>query len=113
MAHLEMEFLGLFRASLGENPLTEFESSKVRALLAYLAVEAQRPHSRERLAALLWPDWPESAARSNLRYALADLRKVIGDRTAKPPFLHISREAIQFNTGSEHWLDVTEFSSLS
>ncbi|UCH61270.1 MAG: winged helix-turn-helix domain-containing protein, partial [Anaerolineales bacterium] len=113
MAHLEMEFLGIFRARRDGNPLTDFESSKVRALLAYLAVEAQRPHSRERLAALLWPDWPESAARSNLRYALADLRKVISDRTAKPPFLNISREAIQFNIHSEHWLDVAEFSNLS
>ena len=107
-----MQFLGGFHASLDGEPLTTFESSKVRALLAYLAVESQRPHPRESLAALLWPDWPDSAARSNLRYALSDLRKVIGDREAKPPFLLISREAIQFNTGCDHRLDVAEFSVL-
>ena len=30
------------------------------------------------LAGLLWPDWPQKAALSNLRYALADLRKNLG-----------------------------------
>jgi hypothetical protein len=32
-----------------------FKSNKVRALLAYLAVEMDRPHRREVLAGLLWP----------------------------------------------------------
>jgi predicted ATPase/DNA-binding SARP family transcriptional activator len=113
MAHLRMEFLGGFRVSLDGTPITTFESSKVRALLAYLAIEAQRPHPRESLAALLWPDWPNRAALSNLRYALSNLRKVIGDRTADPPFLLISREAIQFNLESDHWLDVAEFTRLA
>lgn len=108
MAQLRMEFLGGFRVSLDGTPITSFESNKVRALLAYLAVESQRPHPRESLAALLWPDWPDRAALSNLRYALSDLRKVIGDRNAEPPFLLISREAIQFNAGGDHWLDAAE-----
>ena len=71
MAHLEMQFLGGFHTSLDGEHLTTYESSKVRALLAYLAAEAHRPQPRESLAALLWPDWPDSAARSNLRYALS------------------------------------------
>jgi WD40 repeat protein/DNA-binding SARP family transcriptional activator len=113
MAHLRMEFLGGFHASLNGEQLTTFESSKVRALLAYLAVEAQRPQPREKLAGLLWPDWPDRSSLSNLRYALSDLRKVIGDRTADPPLLLISREAIQFNLESHHWLDVAEFTGLA
>ena len=62
---------------------------EVRALLAYLAVEADRPHPREMLAGLFWPDWPEPFALANLRYALANLRESIGDRPgtpAPPPF---------------------------
>ena len=113
MPQLRLELLGRFRVSLGGTPITTFESNKVRALLAYLAVETQHPHSREKLAALLWPDWPDRAALSNLRYALSDLRKVIGDRTAAPPFLLISREAIQFNTESDHLLDVAQFIELT
>jgi len=112
MPQLGMEFLGGFRITQDGTPLTGFESNKVRALLAYLAAESQRPHPRESLAALLWPDWPERAALSNLRYALSDLRKVIVDRNAEPPFLLISREAIQFNAESDHALDVAEFTRL-
>jgi DNA-binding SARP family transcriptional activator len=78
-------------------------------LLAYLAVESSRPQRREALAALLWPDWPQQSAMSNLRYALADLRKNIGDRDAQPPFLLISRESIQFNPDADVWVDVGVF----
>jgi DNA-binding SARP family transcriptional activator len=111
MAHLSLSLLGPFQVTLAGEPVTGFESNKVRALLAYLAVEADRPHRREVLAALLWPDWPDRAARSNLRNALANLRKSIGDRYARPPFLLISRETIQFDTTSDYWLDVTAFRS--
>jgi predicted ATPase/DNA-binding SARP family transcriptional activator len=113
MPQLGMEFLGLFQVSLDGKPLLTFESNKVRALLAYLSTEAQRPHPRESLATLLWPDWPDRASLSNLRYALSDLRKVIGDRTASPPYLLINRESIQFNQASEHTLDVAKFTTLA
>ena len=53
MSHLQMQFLGAFHVSLDEQHLTTFESSKVRALLAFLATEAHRPHPRESLAARL------------------------------------------------------------
>ena len=88
--------------------MTDFKSNKVRALLAYLAVEADRPHRREALAGLLWPDWPDRDALSNLRYALASLRRTLGDHTAEPPFLLITPHTIQFNPASDHWLDVAE-----
>src|SRR3989304_5774015 len=101
MARLSLSLFGPFEASLDGTLITTFESNKVRALLAYLAAEADRPHRREALATLLWPDWPQQSAMSNLRYALADLRKNIADREADPPFLLISREATQLNLGSD------------
>jgi DNA-binding SARP family transcriptional activator len=96
MAHLSLSLLGPFQATLGGEPVTGFASDKVRALLAYLAVEIEQPHRREKLAGLLWPDWTERSARANLRRALANLRQVIGDHRATPPFLHISRQTVQF-----------------
>jgi DNA-binding SARP family transcriptional activator len=84
----------------------------VRALLTHLAVEVERPHRRETLAGLLWPDWPERSARANLRDALANLRRVIRDDQATPPFLLISRQTIQFNSASDAWVDVTAFTTL-
>ena len=55
------------QVTLDGAPVTGFESDKVRALLAYLAVESDRPHRRETLAGLLWPEQPENAARLSLR----------------------------------------------
>jgi DNA-binding SARP family transcriptional activator/predicted ATPase len=106
MAHLSLSLLGSFQASLDGQAVTGFKSNKERALLAYLAVEADRPHRREALAGLLWPDWPDRDALSNLRYALSNLRQVIGDRTAEPPFLLVTRDTLQFNSASDHALDV-------
>lgn len=89
--------------------MTGFESNKVRALLAYLAVESDRPQPRRKLAALLWSEFPETIALSNLRYALSDLRKVIGDRIAQPPYLEIDTQEIRFTTGSNSMIDVSAF----
>ena len=80
MPLLELLFLGPFQVSIDGKPVVAFASSKVRALLAYLSVEADRPHARESLAGLLWPDWPQRSAMNNLRYALADLRKNLADQ---------------------------------
>jgi DNA-binding SARP family transcriptional activator/predicted ATPase len=112
MAYLSLSLLGPFQVTLAEEPVTSFEADKVRALLAYLAVEADRPHRRDSLVGLLWPDCLDRTARTNLRNALAILRKTIGDRNATPPFLLITRETIQFNTASDAWVDVTAFIDL-
>ena len=68
---LSLSLLGPFKAVLEGHLVTEFESDKVRALLAYLAVESDRPHRRETLSALLWPERTDQAASANLRNALA------------------------------------------
>ena len=112
MACLSLSLLGPFQVTRAGQSLTGFESNKVRALLAYLAVESAHPHSREELACFLWPDQSELAARSNLRQALANLRRVLGDDTAQPPFLSINREFIQFNGGAEYELDLSTFTTL-
>jgi DNA-binding SARP family transcriptional activator len=85
----------------------------VRSLLVYLAVESSRPHRRERLAALLWPGWPDASARTSLRNALSNLRKTIGDESAEPPFLLITRETIQFNPESDYFLDALELERVT
>jgi DNA-binding SARP family transcriptional activator/predicted ATPase len=115
VAHLSLSLLGPFQVTLHGEPVTGFESSKVRALLAYLAVEAsQHPegHPRAVLAGLLWPDRPDQVAFANLRNALSNLRTAIGDRHATPSFLQITRETIRFDPTSDHWLDVAAFRAL-
>ncbi|MBN1813501.1 MAG: AAA family ATPase, partial [Anaerolineae bacterium] len=109
MSRLTLSLLGSFQATLDNAPVTTFESDKVRALLAYLAVESDRPQRREMLAGLLWPDMAERDARTNLRHVLANLRKVLGDRTAAQPFLLTSRQTLHFNVKSDYQLDVQAF----
>lgn len=106
MASLTLTFLGPFQVTLDGAAATGFESNKVRALLVYLAVEAARPHAREALADLLWPDSTDHLALSSLRSALANLRGAIGDREADPPYLLITRDTVRFNPASDYSLDV-------
>lgn len=112
MTHLTLSVLGEFEVMAGRASVQTFESDKVRALLAYLAVSSDHPHRRESLIGLLWPDCPEETARHNLRQALFNLRRALGDHTAKPPYLLISRDSIQFNRESDYSLDVDQFNSL-
>ena len=49
MSRLTLSTLGPLQVTLDGKPVTGFESNKVRALLAYLVVEAGRPHSRDAL----------------------------------------------------------------
>ena len=108
MTRLSIHLLGPFHVTLDGEPVTGFEPNKVRALLSFLALEAGRPHTRDALIGLLWPDQPERAARRNLSQALFNLRQAIHDDVASC-FLHITRETIQFNAESDYWLDARAF----
>jgi predicted ATPase/DNA-binding SARP family transcriptional activator/Tfp pilus assembly protein PilF len=105
-----ISLLGAFQVTLDDQPAA-FATDRARALLAYLAVEADRPHRREALAGLLWPDRPEATARQNLSQSLARVRRAIDDHRADPPFLLISRKTIRFNAATAE-LDVARFEAL-
>jgi DNA-binding SARP family transcriptional activator/predicted ATPase/predicted negative regulator of RcsB-dependent stress response len=104
--------LGPLQIALDGQPVGGLIYNKARALLAYLAVEADRPHHRDALVSLLWPDLPTPAARTNLRQVIANLREAIADTTAASPFLHVTRDMVWFNTSSDYELDVAAFVGL-
>jgi DNA-binding SARP family transcriptional activator len=110
--HLSLILMGQFQLTLDGQIVRGFESDKVRALLAYLAVESDRAHTRSALAALLWPHYPEENARANLRRALHQLRQLLGDTTAAEPFLLITRQAVQLRANAPHTVDVAAFRAL-
>jgi predicted ATPase/DNA-binding SARP family transcriptional activator len=109
MPRLSLYLFGSFEARIDDTPLKGFDSDKVRALLAFLVLEANRPHTRESLTGLLWPDFPESSAKANLRNSLSNLRHVLCDKLASQSFLSITPENVQFNQSSDFWCDVTTF----
>src|SRR5512137_1700980 len=112
MPTLHLHLFDEFQVSLDGQPVTSFGYNKVRALLVYLVVERGHLHKRTALAGLLWPDQPETAAHDSLRNALVKLRHAIHDAEADPPYLLVTKDSIQFNLASDHWLDVRRFTDL-
>lgn len=110
MPLLALNFLGSAQATLGGRPITTFRSTKVRGLLAYLALTSPQPHPREALAALFWPEVADGVARRNLRQSVYQLRRVLGETDGRrSPFLLVTRSTVQFNPASDHALDVAAF----
>ncbi|MBV7329784.1 hypothetical protein KFU94_16370 [Chloroflexi bacterium TSY] len=89
--------------------ITDFRTTRVQALLAYLAVEQGVPTRRETLAGLLWPDEPERNARHNLSQTLFHLRRSIRDQATTPPLLRINAQTLELNPESAQWVDVVKF----
>ena len=112
MASLSVRLLGPPQVSLAQESVADLRSDKALGLLAFLAVESDRAHRREKLAGMLWPDYVERSARANLRRALTDLRQAIGDQRATPPYLRTTRQTVQFCTTSDAWIDVVAFQTL-
>jgi predicted ATPase/DNA-binding SARP family transcriptional activator len=115
MTRLALALLGPFQANLDSKPINAFESDRVRALLAYLVVEAGKPHRRDWLAAMLWPEQRQEVALKNLRHVLYKLRQVLPGPGASDDcqaYLLVDTQAVQFNAAGDFHLDVTEFLQL-
>ncbi|MBX3050310.1 MAG: hypothetical protein KF753_02480 [Caldilineaceae bacterium] len=97
MPPFSLRFLGSFHVSAQEKPITDFRSDKVRALLAYLAVEPYK-HQRTALAALLWPDIGHKYALTNLRNTLHRLRQTLDAAVpdGADALLRVDRQSICF-----------------
>ncbi len=101
MAGLALNLLGPPAVARSHGtPARGVGAAKNLALLAYLTLEPGA-HTREELAALLWSDSSDTAARASLRQALKRLRAAVGD------LLHVDRHAVQVRGSIE--CDVTQF----
>ncbi len=110
MARLDLSLLGTFQVLLDQRPLTRFRSANNQGLLVYLALNREKPISRELLATLFWPEESQKSARHNLRQALYRLRGLLGDQQSSgQPFLLVTRQMVQFNPKSDYELDVEQF----
>ncbi len=107
-AQLRLQLLGKPTLYLDDIAVTGFTSAKVMALMIYLAVTA-RPHTRDALATLLWSQSADDAeAKTNLRQALANLRKL-----GLASFLHIERESVGIDKQTDITTDVAQLHSLA
>lgn len=107
MSALCIALLGGCQVWLDGGLVIHFPTSKVQALLAYLAIETTIPHSRDLLMGLLWPHCSPEGARLNLRQTLHRLRQVI-----PPGYLLTDHQVVQLNRAAEYTVDVASFVSL-
>jgi len=111
---LHLRFLGTFHIAFADGRAPAIETAKSKALLAYLVTESDRPHLREQLAALFWPEADQKSAMQSLRQALYSLKRQLQPAVGAPSpvYLTINRQDVAFNFDSEHWSDVEIFNSL-
>lgn len=110
MAQLDLTLLGSFSAAVSDEQITEFRTDKMRALLAYLALNAGRPFRREILATLLWAEWSDSDARRNLRQTLHRTIQLVNQISPElgEALVSANRQTIQLNSPAVI-LDVDQF----
>ena len=105
MSHLALFLLGPPRIERDDEPI-EVDRRKAVALLAYVAVTAER-HSRDVLATLLWQEYDQAAARAALGTTLWALNKALGKG-----WLEVDRETVGLSESASIWVDVTRFRHL-
>jgi DNA-binding SARP family transcriptional activator/class 3 adenylate cyclase len=105
-SHFSLRLLGDFEVLRDGRRVSDRCGGKMRALLAYLAVESTQAHSRQVLGALLWPEQDEEHARQSLRQALTSLRSALGDRAGPTSLFRVNRESVGLNPDSAHEIDV-------
>jgi predicted ATPase len=71
-----ISLLGDFQVTVTDQSNYKFRTAKSRALLAYLVLAGEQPAPRTVLTELLWPGYLAASARTSLRQALTDLRKL-------------------------------------
>jgi predicted ATPase/DNA-binding SARP family transcriptional activator len=111
MDFLSIAVLGPLQVTLNGALVTGFEYNKVRALLAYLAMESGQPQSRAHLCDLLWTDLAEKTARRNLTQALTVLRRALSDSGDAPRWLLADSEGVQLNPNAPVEVDARRFMS--
>ncbi|TNE42429.1 MAG: hypothetical protein EP347_00925 [Alphaproteobacteria bacterium] len=79
MPKLRMTLFGSLGAAAEDETPLPLGGKKTNALLAYLAAAPGKPHRREALAELLWPERFEKQSQQSFRQALSSARKMLGD----------------------------------
>ena len=107
-----LTLFGTAKLSIDGTSTINLRGAKAQALLAYLALESNRPHNRVALQALLWPELSASSAKNALRVMLYRLRAALEEVApgSSNQLLTITRQSVQLNRDAAS-VDVLEFQS--
>jgi len=109
---LSIRLFGNFQAECNGQILKGFPSRKARDLLAYLALNHDVSHSRDRIADLFWSDSDEEHARRCLNTTLWRLQFVLrSSATSKPDeaYLQVTSRTLALDTTRTCQVDVAQF----
>lgn len=110
MERLQIYLFGKFGARRGEQDLAGLESQKVRELFCYLLIHRRRPHTREKLADLLWPKSTAAQAKQYFRQTLYQLQSALEETNERDSTLiSVESDWIRVNPDSDYWSDIRQF----
>ncbi|HQF70646.1 MAG TPA: BTAD domain-containing putative transcriptional regulator [Promineifilum sp.] len=111
MTALSVCLFGRFAAETDSRPVASLSGAKVQELFSYLLLYRTRPHRREALTTLLWPDVPDVQSKRYLRKTVWQLQAALAQLTPPdaPPILHVDPDWLQVSAKVDSWLDVAQF----
>jgi len=109
MNRLHVSLFGKFYAQCSEQSVVGLEAAKVRELFCYLLLYPNRPHHRDKLAALLWKEHSTAQSKNYLRRTLWQLQTAFKNQEELETMLYVDADWIQLNPGNWLWLDVAIF----
>lgn len=73
-ARCRVQLLGALQIHRGDQSIGRFRTYKAGVLLGFLATYRHRPHAREEIVGMLWPEVDEALGRNSLSQCLSSLR---------------------------------------
>ena len=106
---LEIYLLGIFRVYQDNLLISEWPSTKSKAIFKYIISHRSRPISKEVLMDVFWPDAEPNSARNNLNVSIYHLRQAL--RSVRPDYQHIIFQEDQYllDPDMSIWIDSEEF----
>lgn len=110
MFGLNISLFGRFQMRYGDE-IIDFDNRKLKEMLGYLLLYRHRPHPREALGTLLWPDSSTSQTKKYLRQALWQIQSSFNaySGSEKIPLLTVETHWIQIHPETSFQFDVEIF----
>lgn len=110
MARMEARLFGRFALSRDNSAIEGISATKVREMLCYLLLHHGRPHARERLASLLWPDTTTERSRKYLRQVVWQLQGALRSLPgARSEWLRVETDWVRLDVDAALEVDVLRF----
>src|SRR5665648_800862 len=105
---LTINMLGKVDINYEGTSIADKTSSKLVALICLLVLNKSRDMSKEKIIAYLWPDSNEEAAKSNLRFNLWTIKKIIPRDAKGEEFINVGKDYCRINQKYKFYCDKIE-----